>query len=114
MLEEQFGCEEFHLVVSEEATGDSNTADVVAGLMIHDHPDPIGAWRAKSGRYAKLKVAILAAEQLTGITPREFRARYGCDCRLKKKDGEGEELDGLTADGLTVKVDDLTINGPKE
>lgn len=62
--------------------------------MIHDHAEPIGTWRAKSGRYAKVKAAVAAATELQGMPPFEFRARYGCDCHLKggnKGDGEAEQ-----------------------
>lgn len=90
VLKEQYGCEEFQLLTSEESTGDGSTADVVAGLMIHDHPDPIGAWRAKSGRYAKVKAALAAVEELQGIPPFEFRAKYGCDCHLRRAEGSHE------------------------
>ena len=92
MLQERFGCEEYEIYASEEATGDGSDADVVAGVMIHDHPEPIGAWRAKSSRYAKIKAALSAAVELEGIPPFEFRARYGCDCRTKQSGGSGVVL----------------------
>lgn len=55
--------------------------------MIHDAP-PIGEWRAKSGRYAIIKTALKATEELEGLAPYEFRAKYGCDCRQEADDDE--------------------------
>ncbi|KAL1303558.1 hypothetical protein AAFC00_006928 [Neodothiora populina] len=82
-LRDQMGCEEFQLLASEQGTGMGSTADVVAGVMIHEHPEPVGAWRAKSARYAKVKAAKSALKELEGLTSPEFRARYGCDCHLR-------------------------------
>lgn len=110
ILREHFGCEEFQLYTSEEATGDSTSGDVIAGLMIHEYPEAIGAWRAKSGRYAKTKAAISAAEELSGIAPFEFRARYGCDCHLKRsKDGLEEAEWQKKVDVLAETVEDLML-----
>jgi endoribonuclease Dicer len=60
--------------------------------MIHEYPKPLGAVKGKSGRYTKVKAALLAAEELEGLPAFEFRSKYGCDCRLDS--GEG----GLTAE----------------
>ena len=51
-----------------------------SGVMIHDS-EPIGVWRAKSARYANINAAMKAVEELEGLAPYEFRAKFGCDCR---------------------------------
>jgi endoribonuclease Dicer len=104
ILRDNFGCEEFQLLASEEKTGDETTADVVAGLMIHDYPTPLGAWRAKSARYAKVKSALSAADELVGLTPFEFRAKYGCDCHLKRGEGTLGKAPQTAIGGMVVKV----------
>lgn len=76
--------------------------------MIHDHPEPIGAWRAKSSRYAKVKTAILAVHELEGIAPFKFRSKYGCDCHLRR----GESLEGKSgaeASVMTESIEQITL-----
>lgn len=85
------GCQEYQLIATEDATGDGSPAEVIAGLMVHDHPTPIGPWRAKSGRYAKEKSAKAALEELDGLAPFQYRMKYGCDCNTKA-DAEGNQF----------------------
>jgi len=102
ILQDHSGCAEFQLFASEEATGDGSTGDVTAGLMIHDYPEAIGGWHAKSGRYAKVKAALQAVEALQGMPPYEFRAKYGCDCHVAKERGTVE--DTMQAGKLELRV----------
>lgn len=60
--------------------------------MIHDS-EPIGVWKAKSSRYANLNAAVKAVEELEGLAPYEFRAKFGCDCR-EGLASEGDKDDG--------------------
>ena len=72
--------------------------------MIHDYPSPLGAWRAKSARYAKVKSAMSAADELVGLTPSEFRAKYGCDCHLKRGEGTLEKPPQAAVGNVGVRV----------
>ena len=92
VMQKHFGCHEYNLFNSEE-TVDGMQPLFWSGVMIHDH-EPIGVWRAKSGRYSNIKAAILAVEVLEGVAPYEFRAKYGCDCR---EDTEGGDEGSSTA-----------------
>ncbi|KAI5212191.1 hypothetical protein AUEXF2481DRAFT_75327 [Aureobasidium subglaciale EXF-2481] len=78
VMQKHFGCHEYNLFNSEE-TVDGIQPLFWSGVMIHDST-PIGVWRAKSGRYANIKAAIKAVEELDGMAPYEFRAKFGCDC----------------------------------
>ncbi|KAI4727035.1 dicer-like protein 1 [Aureobasidium sp. EXF-10728] len=88
-LQKSFGCHEYNLFNSEE-TVDGMQPLFWSGVMIHDS-EPIGVWKAKSGRYANIKAAIKAVEELEGMAPYEFRAKFGCDCR--------ETVHGIENDG---------------
>jgi endoribonuclease Dicer len=57
--------------------------------MIHDS-EPIGVCKAKSVRYATQRAASKAVEELEGLAPYEFRAKFGCDCREEMTDGTDE------------------------
>ncbi|KAG9677170.1 dicer-like protein 1, partial [Aureobasidium melanogenum] len=78
-MQKGFGCHEYNLFSSEE-TVDGMQPLFWSGVMIHDS-EPIGIWKAKSSRYANLNAAIKAVEELEGMAPYEFRAKFGCDCR---------------------------------
>ena len=55
------------------------------------HNEVIAEGKAVSGRYAKVKASENALGVLTGLTPLEFRERFGCDCgKAGKEEGEGE------------------------
>ncbi|GAB7356647.1 hypothetical protein MBLNU459_g7366t2 [Dothideomycetes sp. NU459] len=85
VLAVNFGCQEYQLVASEEATGHGSAAEVVAGVMIHDCPKPLGVCRGKSGRYVKERSAKAALEELDGLAPFQYRSKYGCDCHNRGK-----------------------------
>jgi endoribonuclease Dicer len=80
-----YGCHEYNLFNSEETT-DGMQPLFWSGVMIHDS-GPIGVWRAKSGRYANIKAAVKAVEELEGMAPYEFRAKFGCDCQKDMQSG---------------------------
>jgi endoribonuclease Dicer len=86
-MQKGFGCHEYNLFNGEE-TEDGMQPLFWSGVMIHDS-EPIGVWKAKSGRYANINAAIKAVEELEGLAPYEFRAKFGCDCR-EETVGEGE------------------------
>lgn len=118
VLETNFGCSEFQLMATEEPTGDGSAGDVIAGLMIHDHPTPIGAWRAKGGRYAKEKSAKAALEELSGLAPYQYRAKYGCDCNTKSRAREEqlavEVVESLNVTGVITAMAGCTGHAKEE
>jgi len=79
-LNESYGCTEYRIMADELPTGEPGSKPlVISGLLIHR--TIIGGVRAKSPRYAKIRTATKALEELDRLTVPEFRARYGCDCR---------------------------------
>lgn len=66
---------------------------IVAILIVHNKivADASGT----SSKYAKIRASKSALEKLKGLTPREFRRDYGCDC-----DGEIREWVGQDGEGI--------------
>jgi len=89
-MQKGIGCHAYNMFSGEE-TEDGMQPLFWSGVMIHNS-DPIGVWKAKSARYANIHAANKAVEELEGLAPYEFRARFGCDCR-DETDG-GNENDG--------------------
>jgi len=58
---------------------------VIAGVMIHNRIVAHGT--AESGRHAKLNASVKALELVKGLTPYEFKMRFGCDCNPTADDG---------------------------
>ena len=66
----------------------------IAGLVVHQ---TVVADAISSGtRYAKARASKHALDKLQGLTPKAFRAKYGCDCR-PQDGGEQAQLDIGTA-----------------
>ena len=86
MMQKHLGCHEYNLFSGSEPSGEGLQPLFWSGFMIDDAA-PIGVWRAKSARFSNIKTAIRALDELEGLAPYEFRAKYGCDCR--------EESDGV-------------------
>ena len=74
---------------------------VIAGLLIHN--EVIGSGFAKSARYAKIKAANKALEEIDGLAPYEFRSRFGCDCHLKPaSDGDDDDQGDVAGVGSAI------------
>lgn len=101
MLQTTFGCMDYRLMAKELPSIDGvERKDVVAVVMIHDRIVAHSA--GKSGRYARLRVANKALEKLDGLAPFDFRAKYGCCCKVDE-DGQvklGQDLEGEALGGL--------------
>jgi endoribonuclease Dicer len=81
MLQTTFGCGDYRLMAREVPAVDGvESADVIAVVMIHDRI--MASSVGKSGRYARLRVANQALEKLDGLAPMDFRATYGCGCKV--------------------------------
>jgi endoribonuclease Dicer len=87
-MQKGLGCHEYNLFNSEE-TEDGMQPLFWSGVMIHDS-EPIGVCKAKSVRYASQRAASKAVEELEGLAPYEFRAKFGCDCREEIADESKE------------------------
>ncbi|KAI5363134.1 putative ribonuclease III domain, helicase, dicer dimerization domain-containing protein [Septoria linicola] len=102
-LQTTFGCMDYRLMAKELPSIDGlERKDVVAVVTIHDKI--IASSAGKSGRYARLRVAQKARAELDGLAPFEFRAKFGCDCKVDE-DGQvklGQDLgpEGEDAGGL--------------
>jgi endoribonuclease Dicer len=73
---------------------------VMAGVMVHR--ELLVKLVGESGRYAKARVSKMANEELMGLTVKEFKVKFGCDCKAS----EGVEEDAvMTEEPLgSVKV----------
>jgi endoribonuclease Dicer len=82
-LSQIYNCQAYQLLVE---TVDSNVIGgkpkVMAGLMVHK--ELAASVVGESGRYAKERVSKKANEELRGLTVKEFRAQYGCDCQTEE------------------------------
>jgi endoribonuclease Dicer len=80
-LSQAYGCSAYQLLCE---TVDSNVtggkAQAMAGLVIHMHGEMVGAVVRESGRYAREAASKKALGELQGLTVREFRNKFGCDC----------------------------------
>ena len=65
-------------MAQDNPSDDEYTSVAIAGVLIHS--SVIGKGVAKTIRLAKATAATNAYEQLHGMTPFEFRRRFGCGC----------------------------------
>jgi len=79
LLSETFGCHDFRLMADELPADNVNPAMALAGLIVHD--EMLASGQAQSARYAKIKASVTAWDILKGLTPAEFKMKYGCECR---------------------------------
>jgi endoribonuclease Dicer len=84
-----FGCTNWTIHAKQlDNIGDGLPSEIVATVMIHD--EIVADKQGVSARYAKISVANQALELLTGLPLTEFRARFGCDCKI---DDDGEVIE---------------------
>jgi endoribonuclease Dicer len=79
-LSQAYGCRAYQLLceaVDPELVGGKSR--MAAGLMIHRVQ--VAMVIGESGRYAKERAGKIANDELHGLTPAEFRAKYDCDCK---------------------------------
>lgn len=81
-VEQQMGCARYNISANQHPDdGDGLPPQVTAAVMIHSQI--ICAETRESVRYAKSAVAKTARDIFRGISPDEFRKRWGCDCKRK-------------------------------
>ena len=130
-LSQIYGCQAYQLLCEKV---DSNVIGgktrVMAGLMIHR--TAVAQVMGESGRYAKERASKLANGELQGLTVKEFRHRFGCDCKMpengveealasaaepplhgalpkERQEGDGEDLDCYDEVGLIEDAEMLRI-----
>lgn len=66
---------------------------IVAVLIIHNQivADASGT----SSKYAKIRASKNALEILKGLTPKDFRSRFSCDCHGATRDWVGQDGDAI-------------------
>lgn len=84
------GCCDWRLCSRSMPQIDGNKPQLFAFVMVHDQI--IFEAQGESGRYTKIKASKKAMEILEGLSPREFRDKFNCDCMLN---AEGEIVDEL-------------------
>ena len=87
-LSQVYNCQAYQLLC---ARVDSNVIGgkpkVMAGLMIHR--SLVASVVGESGRYAKERASKMANGELQGLTVKEFKHRFGCDCTGVEDGDEG-------------------------
>ncbi|RMY01225.1 hypothetical protein D0868_08600, partial [Hortaea werneckii] len=93
LLTTTYGCQDYRLIAKELPNVEgTKRKDVVAAVMVHD--DIVASSQGKSGRYTRLRAAQQALEQIEGLAPGDFRARFGCDCYLKESSEQQQMAPG--------------------
>ncbi|GKT62072.1 RNase3 domain-containing protein [Colletotrichum tofieldiae] len=100
ILQDEFGCQEWRLMVSEVAPAVEEGgaaavtgSQILCGVMLHGQIYAHAT--AGSGRYAKIAAAKRAIEKLAGMDVEAFRKECGCDCEARE--GEHAVADHGTA-----------------
>ncbi|KAK7537797.1 dicer-like protein 1 [Phyllosticta citricarpa] len=113
-LTEELGCADHRLHADEiPSVVPGAPVKCIAGLMVHGKVIADGI--ASSGKNAKVKASQAALELLSGLTPHEFRQRYGCQCRVEVsaegKDGVVNAPDGSGRAAATAQPDQEMMEG---
>ena len=95
-LQINMGCMDWSIIPREIPNIDGSKPQVMAVVMVHDQI--VANYKCESSRYAKVGAAKRALEILKGLPLPEFRAKYGCQCRVGEEGVEGVvEVDHGTA-----------------
>ncbi|KAI7659135.1 hypothetical protein KC322_g17690 [Hortaea werneckii] len=93
LLTTTYGCQDYRLMAKELPNVEgTERKDVVAAVMVHD--EIVAFSQGKSGRYARLRAAQQALEQIEGLAPGDFRRRFACDCYLKESSEQQQTVPG--------------------
>ena len=97
------GCTHYS-VLSEEmpAIVEGTPPRVVAVVMIHFQI--VAHAEAASGKYAKIKASQRALDALTNLVPREFRAKFGCDCKEHDEHIDDDDVMDTRMDGEAART----------
>lgn len=86
-LQKNMGCQDWATVSREMPGEDGRKNVVVCGVIVHNKV--VSTFQAESIRYAKVGAAKRALGQLEGMSVREFREKYECECKGDIVDEEG-------------------------
>ena len=104
LLSTNFGCRDWRMGCLETDTVIPGKGKAVAAMvLIHDkvHFHSMG----QSGRYARIRVSETALQQLDGLAPFEFRARYRCDCAVEEAvDEAGVDKEAIAKEALDLNI----------
>jgi endoribonuclease Dicer len=101
-LSVNLSCQDYAIMSQKLPTGDPTLSKerYVAVIMIHDR---VVAWKVGTGgRYAKLRVSKEVNSLLDGLSPMDYRAKFGCVCPLK--DSESAEKEKLAVEEIGTNV----------
>ena len=89
-LQINMGCMDWSVIPREIPNIDGSKPQVMAVVMVHDQI--VVDYTCESSRYAKVGAAKRALEILKGLPLPEFRAKFGCHCRVNEEGiGPAEE-----------------------
>ncbi|KAI9732109.1 MAG: Dicer-like protein 1 [Cirrosporium novae-zelandiae] len=91
LLQQSFGCANYRVLSQEIQDDPRYQGKVVAAVIIHDQIVADG--EAASGKNAKVKASEKALRVLEGLSPREFRENWGCECWNTGVTGKGDVED---------------------
>jgi endoribonuclease Dicer len=93
-LSQIYSCQAYQLLCEQvDSSIIGGKPKVVAGLMIHK--ELVAMVVGESGRYARHRASKKANHELQGLTVKEFKAKFKCDCKAAK---EGENGDVVLGD----------------
>ena len=76
-LTDEYGCQDFKVMNTDAKEGSIETI-ITAGVLIHD--TVVAKSKGASAKYAKVRASQRALQLLDGVTRKEFRERFGCQC----------------------------------
>jgi endoribonuclease Dicer len=89
-LQINMGCMDWSVIPREVPNIDGSKPRVIAVVLVHDQI--VVDYTCESSRYAKVGAAKRALEILKGLPLPEFRAKFGCQCRVNEEGiGPAEE-----------------------
>ena len=98
LMDLTFHCNHYRILADElvpgEAADQGTQPIIVAVVMVH--LKVVADSEGTSSRYAKVRASQRALAKLEQLSPKEFKERFGCDCRTKAY-GEASEDEAGTA-----------------
>lgn len=90
-LQINMGCMDWSVIPREVPNLDGSKPQVMAVVMVHYQV--VADYLTESSRYAKVGAAKRALEILKGLPLPEFKAKFGCDCRVNEDGFEADEAE---------------------
>jgi endoribonuclease Dicer len=97
LIDQTYGCQRYRIIARQiMLPGAFESKGVVVAVMIHN--EVFTHDMGESVRYARVRVAKMAIENLEGLGPAEYRTRFKCDCLNGTQVGGGGDDAGVRAD----------------